>query len=549
MKLKRTVVAPVLVAVVALVTGGWLLQRGAGEQNNVYQQARVFDEVLHLLSDRHVEGRPSSELYKLAVDGLIREFGDPHTTFLTPEDYRELYMQMAGEYGGIGAQVGERDGWATIISPLPGTPAERAGVRAGDRIVEINGTSTRGISNDEVVKILRGPAGEAVTIGVMRPAVDEMMSFRIVREEIHLQAVPYAFLLGDGVGYIRLSVFNGTSTDEVRAAMEKLRAGGMQKLILDLRENPGGLLEQGVGVSDLFLKRGEAVVETRSRTRRESLVARASGEEAYPGIPVVVLVDDYSASAAEIVAGALQDHDRALVVGTTTFGKGSVQDLVPLSGGNFLKITTAKWFTPSGRSIQKELVKDGEAATLLADSDAPVDQDGRPIPAANDTTTRQAFRTDAGRVVYGGGGIVPDLLLLPDTLSMVEKELARAIARGGTQKYFNVVFGYAVDYTRTHPRLRPDFQSTPEMRAELLTRLRAAGLEITSEQFEDGRRLIDRQLVEEIARQKFDASVVAQRRNASDRVVQGALDLLRGVSSQAALFQAAQTRKTPIAGS
>lgn len=547
MKLKRTFVAPVLVASVALVSGGWLLQRGVDEQENVYQQARVFDEVLHLLSDRHVDEPGSGELYRMAVDGMIRELGDPHTTFLSQEEYRELYMQMSGEYAGIGAQIGERDGWATVIAPLPGTPAERAGIKAGDRIVEVDGKSTKGLSNDEVVKLLRGPANEAVQIRVVRFGVDQPIPFRLVREEIHLQSVPYAFMLEPGVGYVRLSIFNGTSTDEIRAALERLRGQGMRKLVLDLRENPGGLLEQGVGVSDLFLEPGKAVVETRGRSARDKLVARASTREAMQGITVVVLVNGYSASAAEIVAGALQDHDRALVVGSTTFGKGSVQDLVPLSGGNFLKITTAKWYTPVGRSIQKDRDKeDGEGAALVEDT--PLDETGVPIESANDTTTRKPYRTDSGRVVFGGGGIVPDVILMPDTATAAEREFFRVASKGGN-RFADVLFGYALEYGRNNPRLQPGFQVTPEMRQEFFNRLRAAGLEITREQFEGARGFIDRRLGEEIVTHKFGQTVAAQRANAADRVVRGAVDLLRRADSQAALFQIARDRKAALAGS
>lgn len=546
MKLKRTVVAPVLVAAVALVSGGWLLQRGADDQQNVYQQARVFDEVLNLLSSRHVSEPRSAELYTMAIEGMVRELGDPHTSFLDPDEFRELYTTMSGEYAGIGAQVGERDGWVTVVSPLPGTPAERAGVKTGDRIVELDGESTEGKSLDEVVKRLRGPRGEPVRIKVVRPGVDEPIEFRIVRDEIHLQSVPYSFMMGDGVGYVRLVVFNSTSTEEVRSAIEALRKQGMRKLILDLRENPGGLLEQGVGVSDLFLPPGKPVVETRSRNARENITARSSRPEAFPGLTVAVLVDDYSASASEIVAGALQDHDRALVVGTTTFGKGSVQDLVPLSGGNYLKITTATWYTPVGRSIQKEKKRTGEAEALVAD--VPVDEEGKPVPAAQDTAPRQPYRTDGGRVVYGGGGIVPDVVLLPDTITDAEKEFFRAAAKGGS-KFADALFGYAAEYARTHPGLKPDFQVTPEMRGAFFERIRAVGLEVTREQFEGARRYIDRQLAQEIATHRFGRTVAGQRAQAEDRVVQGALDLLRRAESQAALFQVARTQKAALSGS
>jgi carboxyl-terminal processing protease len=545
MKLKRTLVAPALVAATALVSGGWLLQRGVADRENVYQQARVFDEVLHLIHGRHVNEPSSSELYRMAIDGMVKELGDPHTTFLTQEEYRELYTQMSGEYAGIGAQVGERDGWATVIAPLPGTPAERAGVKAGDRIVEVEGKSTQGMDVDAVVKLLRGGAGVPVNIRVVRFGVDEPIPFRLVREEIRLKSVPYAYMMSDGVGYVRLSIFNGTSTEEVAEAVGKLRQQGMKKLVLDLRENPGGLLEQGVRVSDLFLPRGKSVVETRGRDSRENITARATSPELFPNVTMVVLVDGYSASAAEIVAGALQDHDRALVVGATTYGKGSVQDLVPLSGGNFLKLTTAKWYTPSGRSIQRDRKPGEEAAPLL--EEAPVDETGTPIETAKDTVQRKAYRTDGGRIVYGGGGIVPDVILLRDTATQTEKEFFRAAGKNAA-KFNDVLFGYTIEYARTHPNLQPSFAVTPEMRRELFNRLNAAGVGITREQYEGAQSYIDRRLGEEIATQKFGPTVAAQRAHLSDRQVMGALDLLRRAENQTALFQLARTYKTAAAG-
>ena len=540
MKLKRTVVAPVLVTAVALVSGGWLLQREVTGQDNVYQQARVFDEVLHLLSDRHVDRPKSPELYQMAVEGMIREMGDPHTTFLTAEEYADLYTEMSGQYAGIGAQIAHRDGWATVIAPLPGAPAERAGIRPGDRIVEIEGKSTKGLSEDETVKQLRGPKGTAVNIRILRFGVDELIPFRLVREEIKLRSVPYAYMLGDGIGYTRLSVFSGNSTDELRAALQKLRGEGMTKLILDLRENPGGLLEQGVSISDLFLPAGDVVVEVRARRPQESVVARASDAETGGGMPIVVLVDEYSASAAEIVAGALQDHDRALVVGARTFGKGSVQDLFPLSGGNVLKVTTAKWYTPVGRSIQRDRPKAGETAPVAADT--PVDRTGTPVPAAGqDTAAKKPYRTDSGRIVYGGGGIIPDVVLQPDTATRAEQEFFRAAAKAGA-KFNTILFNYALEVGRKNPSLTPSFQVTPEMRAELFQRLTAGGVAVTREQYEGARSFIDRRLGEEVVTYKFGQAAAAQRMNSRDRVVQGAMELLRRASTQQALFQAAQAK-------
>ncbi|HEX8360919.1 MAG TPA: S41 family peptidase [Longimicrobium sp.] len=534
MKLNRTVVAPALVAGVALVSGGWLLQQGAGAQDSIYRRAELFDEVVRYVQTRYVDPQPASELYQKAIKGMLRELGDPHTTFMSAEEYAQLHLQTSGEYAGVGIQIAPRDNYITAVGVLPGTPAERAGVRVGDRMIEIDGRDAKGWSDDEAVKVLRGPRGTPVAIKVLRVGVDEPITFRIVRAEIRVQSVPYAYMAAPGVGYINLTVFAETSTDEIRAAITRLRGEGMKSLVLDLRRNPGGLLNQGVSVSDLFLKTGQAIVETRARDPRESETFRATTDEAYD-LPMVVLVDPYSASAAEIVAGALQDHDRALVVGSATYGKGSVQSLFPLSGGNFLKMTTAKWYTPVGRSIQKEHEEgdDAEAAEETAD----VSETGTPI--VEDTIARKPFRTDGGRTVYGGGGIVPDLVVRQDTATAAEKDFFRALAKD-VGKWESELLRYAVEYGRNNPGLTPSFPVTQEMRNTLFGRVSRAGVAVTREQFNAAQRYVDMRLVDEISRSRFGPSVAAQRNDASDTVLQETIRLLRASPNQAALFRAAQ---------
>ena len=540
MKLRRTVLGPVLVAGVAFVSGGWLLQRGVSEQASLFQNSRLFEEVLQAISTRYVDEHPNADLYRMAVDGLLRELGDPHTSFMSAEEFNNLRIQTTGEYGGLGIEIEQRDGWITVISALPDTPAERAGLVAGDRIIEVEGRSTQGWSTDDAVKVLRGPKGQPVNIRIARVGVDEPVPFRILRDEIHIQSVPAAYMVGDGVGLVQLRVFSETSTEELTAAIESLRRQGMQRMILDLRGNPGGLLDQGISVSDMFLKRGDPISETRSRDPRESRTYRAARGEQFPDLPLVVLVDGYSASASEIVAGALQDNDRALVVGAPSFGKGSVQTLYPLSGGNFLKITTGRWYTPVGRSIQKDHARNGDPVALLEDEELTEDVP-LPEPAPGDSVERQPYRTSGGRVVYGGGGIVPDLVVRQDTVTDAEKEFFAAASKAGST-YTNVLSRYALDYARRNPNLQRNFQVTPTMRRELLSQLQSAGVEVSAEQFEGARRLIDRGLEYEIALYKFGRPAAIERRNAGDTVVRTAADLLRAAPNQQALFRSAQAR-------
>jgi carboxyl-terminal processing protease len=537
MKLNRTVVAPALVAGVALVSGGWLLQQDVGGQHSVFGRARLFNEVFEHVRARYVEPQSDDSLYQKAMEGLLTELGDPHTTFMTQAQYEDLHRQTTGEYGGLGIQISSRDGWVTAVSILPETPAERAGMRVGDRFLEINGRSAEGWTEDDAVKELRGPRNTPVRLKIQRVGVDQPIAFTITREEIHVRSVPYAYMVAPGVGYVNLIVFSESSTQELQAAIEKLRGEGARSLVLDLRGNPGGLLDQGVGVSDLFLTRGQSVVETRARDPRETETYRAATPESYEGLTVAVLVDGYSASAAEIVAGALQDHDRAVVLGTTTYGKGSVQSLFRLSGGNFLKMTTAKWYTPVGRSIQKD-AKAGQEAAVEEDPDA-LGADGNPV--TQDTATRVPYRTASGRVVYGGGGIVPDMVVRQDTATAQEREFFRAASRQAA-KFQDALFSYAVAYERAHPELREDFAVTPQMRREFFDRLRANGVEVTWEQFQGAQRFIDAQLIDEIARSKFGPPVAVRRDDPTDRVLQEAIRLLQQAPTTQALIRSVQQR-------
>jgi len=541
MKLKRTVVAPALVAGVALVSGGWLLQQGVSGEQSVFQQARLFDEVLQYVETRYVEPQTESDLYQKAIEGMLQGLGDPHTVFMTADEYAQLHLQTSGEYGGLGIQIAPREGYITAVGVLPETPAERAGIRVGDAFLEVDGKDAKGWTDDFAVKQLRGPVGTPIRLKVRRVGVDQPITFTITRQAVHVRSVPYAYMAAPGVGYVDLTVFAETSTAELRAAIDRLKAQGARKLVLDLRGNPGGLLDQGVAISDLFLTRGQSIVETRARDPRESETFRATTDEAYD-LPMAVLVDPYSASAAEIVAGALQDHDRALVVGSTSYGKGSVQSLFRLSGGNYLKMTTGKWYTPSGRSIQKPYrahgsEEDADGDSAVADTSA---------AAQNDTTKRRAYRTDGGRTVYGGGGIVPDLVVR-DTTTLAERALITAVSKKAST-YTDVLLRYAVEFERRTPGLAQGFAVTPQMRQEFYDRLRRAGVEVTPQLWAGGQRWVDLQIGNEIAISRFGRAAAAQRNDDSDRTLQEAVRLLQRAPTQAALFREAEAAQRVAQG-
>jgi C-terminal peptidase (prc) len=435
----------VVVAAISFMSGGWLLQRGVASGGNVYQQARLFDDVLGHVSAYYVDSVGETDLYDRATRGMLEQLKDPYSVLLTGDDYKALTEQTSGNYAGLGIQIDVRDGWITVVAPLPDTPAERAGVSTGDQIIEVDGRSTEGWKNDEAVKALRGEAGSKVTISVRRSGVSDPIKFSLVRAQIHIRSVPPGTMFDGGVGYISLNPVAETSADELQSEITAMKGKGMKSLILDLRLNPGGLLDQGVKVADLFLDQKQEIVATRGRARGATKEFYDDAKQAWPGLPIVVLVNDGTASAAEIIAGALQDHDRAVVVGTPTFGKGLVQTLFPLGDGVALKLTTARWYTPSGRTIQRT-AKSEEDQAVQAAVEAGDTVPGVPDKEHSDSAirSRPIFHTDAGRVVRGGGGIVPDLVIRPDSLSGAEKDFAKALGNH-LPEYRDVLTSFALE--------------------------------------------------------------------------------------------------------
>jgi carboxyl-terminal processing protease len=500
----------------ALASGGWLLQHESGPEGSVYQQARLFDEVVAHVADYYVDQIDERRLYQMAIDGLLNELGDPYSTFLKREDFRALSEQTTGTYTGLGIQIDVRDGWITVIAPLPETPAERAGVRSGDRIIRLDGRTTEGWKNDQAVRELRGPAGTGAELIIRRPGVNEPIVFNITRAAIHIRSVNLSMMLDDRVGYIALNPVSETSAEEVGHAITELTGRGMRSLILDLRGNPGGLLDQGIAVSDLFLDPGQAVVATRGRAPNTSRTYRDSRRQTWPDLPIVVLVNGGTASAAEIIAGALQDHDRAVVLGTPTFGKGLVQSLWELAPGTALKLTTARWYTPSGRTIQRPSKSEEEQAEEVAAA-------GRAVDSSTADTTL-VFKTDGGRTVYGGGGIRPDIFVAADTFTSVERRFVQALG-GDFPVFRDVISTYAIELKGTKKLERPDFRVTDDMLDDVLRRLRSKGVTVADSVSAGGRSLIAQELTYEAARYVFGRETEFKRRVGDDNQVQRALQL------------------------
>ena len=398
-------------ATVALLILGFALisDRVQAGGEKFYSDLIRLDKVVTKINENYVEDVSSEELVDAAIGG-IRQILDPHTAYFTPKDYEDLKVNTEGEFGGLGIQIGIRDQVLTVVSPLAGTPAHRMGLQSGDKIIKIDTMSTQGISIDDAVEKLRGKPGSPVKIQILREGLLEPMEFNIVREIIKIESVPYAAMLNDSVGYVKITQFAKRTSEDLEAKILELKKKDMKSLIIDLRVNPGGLLNQAISVSELFLEKGQMVVYTKGRVKSQNQEYHSRRAPIWTK-KMVVLVNENSASASEIVAGAIQDWDRGIVLGETTFGKGSVQTILPLDGQqNTLKLTTAYYYTPAGRCINKP----ENAVRLKHPKDSTTEK--------KDTTF---FYTKAGRKVLAGGGITPDVVQAGRKYNRFSQELLR----------------------------------------------------------------------------------------------------------------------------
>jgi carboxyl-terminal processing protease len=540
LSLIAVVVAPALV-------GGFVIQDRATRDG-----ARLFDQVLSLVADRFVDTVDNAALYEKAARGLVQELDDPYSELLTPKQLQRFSTNSTGRYGGIGMRIEDQDGTIVVVQVFPNTPAEAAGIQEGDRIVQVDTASTRGWSTEQVSNSLIGTPGTQVSVRFMRPGVTEVISHRLTRATIHIPAVPYALLLENKIGYIPLQSFNESAGEELETSVDQMLKSGANGVIIDLRGNPGGILDQGLAVADIFLDGGREIASVRGRGMMSQQFV-AKGKAKMPNMPLIVLVDGYTASASEIVAGALQDHDRALVVGTTSFGKGLVQTVFPLEGGYALKLTTAKWFTPSGRSIQKDR-KDDATELLASAGGRPGDttaargavrvRDREEVPDSLETDAvkknRPVFRSDAGRIVYGGGGITPDVIIPDDTVTSREQEFLKAIGPKSPQVRI-ALWNYAQDLKARVTD--PSFQVRPEWREEFHRRLVAAKVEVDRQLFDAARPTIDKWLSHFVTRFAFGDSAAARREMPDDPQLLRALELMKKGSTQKDLFAVARASR------
>jgi len=490
--------------------------------------ARLFSQVLQRIEDNAVDSLSRNAIYEKAARGLIKNLKDPYAELYSPEEIAEFQRNtLRNNYGGLGMQIEPQDDQIVVARVFPNSPAEAGGVQPGDHIMAVDSVPVVGLKLSQVSGRLLGRPGTKVDVVFQRAGVAQPIRGQFTRAIIRVPAVPYSLVLDGGVGYIPLQSFNDSAAEDVSKALLDLKRRGAKSFVLDLRGNGGGSLDQALDISDLFLRPGQEIVVVRHRGKTPE-IASASRPSVIDSMPIVVMVDGGSASASEIVAGALQDHDRGLVVGTTSFGKGLVQTLFPMEGGWYIKLTTGKWYTPSGRSIQSEHDRLGDDRFV---------EYARDSVAGDTVKNRPVFNSDAGRKILGGGGITPDLVVPQDTATAAERELAQAAAPAG-RAWYNTLYDYALD---SKGSLSRDFTVTPAMRNEFFNRLIKAKVPITRAQFDAAQNVVDRNIEERFAIQAFGDTTAFRRGIPQDPQMMMALNMLRrGTTQRQLLALAAQ---------
>lgn len=505
---KRKVI--ILLILFGIGIAGWSATKLWAYRNDLFTYLKIFSHAVSIIKKEYVREVDSKELIENAINGMLQEL-DPYSGYLTEKQYNELKVETKGEFGGLGIHIGIRNKVLTIISPMEGTPAARAGLLAGDKIIEIEGKSTEGITIEEAISKLRGEPGTKVTITISREGVRKPFKITITREIIRIRSVPYAAKINDDIGYIKFLHFSKDAHQEIKKAIDSLFLLGVKKIIFDLRNNPGGLLEEGIAVADLFLDEGKTIVITRGR-KYEFQREYIASPESYKEFPMVILVNMGSSSASEIFTGALQDWERAVVLGDTTFGKGSVQTLYPIKEtGGAIKLTRAYWYTPSGRCIDAHKVE---------------------LERKKREGKETVFYTLGKRrlKLKGEGGIIPDLVMEIETPESYE--FMSPFVRE------NTFFSYAVTYVKRHKKIQKDFIVTDAILQDFKKFAISKGVKFKDEEFlkykEDVKIMLEREIASKIEGIQGDYRV----RVKYDPLVKKAIELLKKSPDLFALFEA-----------
>lgn len=451
--------------------------------DNIYVQFNKFKDVLSLTEKYYVDEVNTKELVEGAITGLLSKL-DPHSVYIPASQLQRVEEEFKGSFEGIGIEFDVLNDTLLVVSPIVGGPSEALGILAGDKIVKINDTSAIGIKREDVPKKLRGPKGTKVKVTILRSGIKEPLEFEITRDKIPLYSVDVAYMVDDEIGYVSVNRFSATTRDEFVEALRKLKDSGMKKLILDLRNNPGGFLEQAYQMADLLLPAGKKIVYTKARRSEfnEEFISRGYTE--FQDIPLIILINHGSASASEIVSGAIQDWDRGLIVGETSFGKGLVQRQFELPDSSAFRLTIARYYTPSGRLIQKPFGKDlSEYRKRVEDFDEEeIENIDHKIEG---DTTRPKFFTAKGRTVYGGGGITPDYIIKSDKLSNYAAQLrAKAVFLEFAKNFFDREgVNFKQYYGKDIKKFLKEFNITDDMLAEIVEIGKKKGVEFNQEEY------------------------------------------------------------------
>ncbi len=472
------------------------------EENESFDPETLSEIISKVQSEYPSDLKPDKLIYS-AIDGMLGGL-DPHSNFLTPEVFKEMRQKQHGSFYGIGIVISKRNHKLTVVSPMEGTPAAKLGLRPGDIISKIEGEPTEDLSVSQAANRLKGPKGTKVKIQITRSGFDEPLHFEITRAEIPTVSIPYSFMIDEDTGYIRMRDFTKTTKKEIKKHVKGLKSEGMKQLMFDLRGNPGGLLKQAVQVCDVFLKKKQKVVYTKGRIKGSSEKYYSKEKPLIPDIPLLVLVDRSSASASEIVAGAIQDHDRGLIAGETTWGKGLVQSIYPMKDKSGLALTTAKYYTPSGRCIQRDYEEGfddyyrGWHKKRKNRQDAP------------------KKKTDHGRTVYGGGGIRPDV-------SIQRREIDNQFIIKARQK--SAFFRFAVEYVnKNKEKITGDFEIDRALLKEFKQFLDENTITYEKKDFGENLSLIKSLIKEEIYSAKWGLEEGYKVQAKRDRQIQKALN-------------------------
>jgi carboxyl-terminal processing protease len=466
-----------VVVMASALAGGMFGSQVMATEDRANARYRSYTAALAAIENEYVEPVESAQIVYSSIDGMLRTL-DPHSSFLEPKQFAQMRERQEGHYYGIGISIVSADGDVTVTSLFEGSPASRAGMRRGDVIAKVGKEDAKGWPTDEVVRRIKGPKGTPVDISIRRRGVEELIDLTVMRDEIHITTIRAAFMVQPGTGYVRLQDFSDTSDSELGAALAKLKVAGMQRLVLDLRDNPGGPLTQAIAVANRFLKSGQMIVYTKGRVEGSDEPYRGT-RDGDTTMPLIVLTSRQSASASEIVAGAMQDHDRAYVVGETTFGKALVQSVYPISNGAGLALTSAHYYTPSGRLIQRPW--DGSFDEYLTYTLREQDE-SRPHPES------ELKYTDGGRKVYGGGGIEPDRFIAGPVEGFSPTMFSRLLMNRGAFVNFAERFTKDGD---TRPlaksaakhKVTPGWQVTPAMLEEFKQFVAAQKVKIDEDAF------------------------------------------------------------------